>query len=118
VAASNVFCTTAAGFTADLHQPPKLTLAATAGVRARRSTRIRLTLSKISEITMTAVRAGRTMSSETAQIGHGTHMLSWTPTQPGRYTISVSATDLAGNRARTSLSLSVAAAPRGRYQRR
>jgi D-glucuronyl C5-epimerase C-terminus len=109
-AAANIFCTTAANFAAYLHQPPRLVLAVIGRVRAGRSARVELTLSKISNITMVAVRSGRTMSSAREQLAHGKRTLTWTPTRPGRYTITVSATDLAGNTARSSLGVTVAAA--------
>jgi hypothetical protein len=109
--AANVYCTTAADFTAYLHQPPKLALTMAGTSRARRSAPLRLTLSKISNIVVVAVHGGRATSSIHEQLGHGTRLLAWTPPTAGRYTITVSATDLAGNSARTSLAVSVASAP-------
>jgi D-glucuronyl C5-epimerase C-terminus len=116
--AANIYCTTAADFTADLHQPPKLALALTGTVRAGQTTQVRLTLSKISDITMSAVRSGHTVSSSGEQLGHGTQLLAWTPAAAGRYTITVGATDLAGNSARTSLVVTVAPAPAAHAKRR
>jgi hypothetical protein len=110
--ASNVFCTTAADFASDLHQPPKLALAVTGTVRAGRPAAVELTLSKISNVTMVATRAGRITSSVREQLGHGVRTLGWTPAKPGRYSITVAATDLAGNAARISLAVTVAHAPR------
>jgi hypothetical protein len=115
--ATNIYCTTAAAFAADLHQPPKIALAATRTIRATRPTAIRLTLSKISEVTMTAALAGRVLASSREQLAHGTPTLPWTPTRAGRYTIAVTATDLAGNTARTSLVVTVLAAPAARHRR-
>jgi D-glucuronyl C5-epimerase C-terminus/Putative Ig domain len=112
--AGNVFCTTATDFAADLHVPPKLALRVTGRLRAGATAHVHLTLSKISNVALNAVRAGRTMTSVHEQLGHGTRTLSWTPAKPGRYTIEVTATDLAGNTGRTSVAVTVAAATAAR----
>jgi D-glucuronyl C5-epimerase-like protein len=115
--ATNIYCTTAAAFATDLHEPPKIALALTGTIRATRPAAIRLTLSKISEVTMTAAHAGRVVASSREQLAHGTPTLAWTPSRAGRYTIAVTATDLAGNTARTSLVVTVLAAPAARHGR-
>ena len=84
-----------------------------AGARqAGRAAALRLTLSKISNVAVVVAtrRAGST-SIVNEQLGHGTRLLGWTPRTPGRYAITVSATDLAGNIARTGVAVTVAAAP-------
>jgi hypothetical protein len=112
-AAANIFCATATDFADDLHQPPTLALHVSGRLRAGATAHLHLTLSKISNVVLTAVRAARTTTSVREQLGHGTRTLSWTPTKPGRYKIAVTATDLAGNTGRTSIAVTVAAAATG-----
>ncbi len=116
--ATNVFCTTAAAFAADLHKPPKVALGIAGRPRAGRPTDVSVTLSKVSNVAMTAVRRGRVTAAIDAQLPRGTAGLRWTPTAAGRYAITVRATDLAGNAAQTSLVVSVTAARPARPRHR
>ncbi|MEA2298542.1 MAG: hypothetical protein QOF77_1478 [Solirubrobacteraceae bacterium] len=110
----DVYCTTADHFTAYVHQPPTIAIAAAGPDRAGRPVRLRLALSKISEVTLTASRAGQTVYRMTEQLGHGTRMVVWHPAQPGRYGLSASATDLAGNSAAAGAAVTVAPAAKHR----
>lgn len=96
-ASADVYCTTAAHFTSYMHQKPVLGLTPVGRARAGHAARVRLLLSKISTLTLSASRAGHVVYRTRLQLGHGTRMLDWRPPKAGRYRLSASATDLAGN---------------------
>jgi hypothetical protein len=62
---------------------------------------VRFSLDKISRVGMTITDSrGRTMLATSAVVGRGAHFYTWrSPSKPGRYTLRLSAIDLAGNRA-------------------
>jgi hypothetical protein len=45
--------------------------------------------------------------SETLRLGHGSHALRWRPRKAGTYSVVLLATDLAGNSARASTSVTI-----------
>ncbi len=97
-----IYCTTAQHFTADLHTPPAIALLSHTLPEAARAG-VRLSLSKIATVSLTIRRGGRVVWSNSALVERGDPRLLWvTPAKPGAYTVSVSAVDLAGNRASTS----------------
>jgi hypothetical protein len=98
----DVYCTAADHFTAYMHQPPGIAIAAVGRDRAGAPARLRVALSKISQVTLTASRGGRAVYRTTERLGHGTRTLTWRPAQPGRYRLTATATDLAGNAAATA----------------
>jgi hypothetical protein len=110
----DVYCTAADHFTAYMHQPPGIAIAAVGRSRAGAPARLRIGLSKISEVTLTASRGGRAVYRTTERLGHGTRTLTWRPAQPGRYRLTVAATDLAGNAA-ASATVATVAAPAHRH---
>ncbi|HEV2998027.1 MAG TPA: D-glucuronyl C5-epimerase family protein [Solirubrobacteraceae bacterium] len=97
-----IYCTTAQRFTADLHTPPAIALLSHAfggGVRAG----VKMSLSKISTITLTVREGVRVVWSNRATVEHGDPRLLWiTPRKGGTFKVELSAVDLAGNRASTS----------------
>jgi hypothetical protein len=107
----DLYCTTAERFTAYMHQPPAITLAAAGPARAGGAARLRLALSKISRVTVIARHDGRTAYRMSQQLGYGTRVLVWHPRQAGSYRLSAAATDLAGNAAATAATVVVAPAP-------
>lgn len=119
VNADAIYCTTAQHFTAYLHTRPVVSLL-TRRVRSGRPTDVHLQLSKISRVTMTVRRGGQVVFVGSAQLGHGTPSLRWpSPGRPGSYTLSLSAVDLAGNRASVPTTITVLApARRGTRARR
>jgi hypothetical protein len=118
IGADQIYCETATAFTADLHTPPKLELL-THTLAAGAPGAITFSLSKIATVTVAVTRSGRSYlrSSFTAQSGD--HRVLWrVPAHPGTYTITLGATDPAGNHGSLALALRVRArAHRGRSKR-
>ncbi len=96
-----VYCDAATRFKAYLKVPP-VVARNTRRIRAGKSARIGFSLDKVSRVGMTVADArGRTLFSTSAVVYRGQHYYTWrTPAKPGRYKLTLSATDLAGNRAR------------------
>jgi hypothetical protein len=95
-----VFCDAATRFQSYLEVPPSIARS-TRRVRAGKPARIAFSLDKISRAGMTITDSrGRTMLSTSAVVGRGARYFTWrSPTKAGTYTLRLSATDLAGNRA-------------------
>jgi len=103
------YCTTAQRFTTYLKTRPVVSLL-THRVRGRRPTDVRVALSKVSRVTMTIRSTGHVVFVGSGQLGHGTPSLRWpSPGRPGPYTVTLSAVDLAGNRASTRAPVTVVA---------
>ena len=104
-----VYCTTGAAFASDLKTPPAMTLL-TRRLRAGRYALVRFSLSKVSRVGMTIRRDGdgRTALATSASVSHGTHGYGWTvPSAPGRYDVTLTGTDLAGNGGRATGTIEV-----------
>lgn len=98
-----VYCDTAARFTTFLKTPPVLGLATTpkpAAPKPGHRLTLRYSLSKVSIVTTSVTRMGKAVAGRTVRLGHGRRRLAFTPKRPGRYTVTITAVDLAGNRAR------------------
>src|SRR3954470_5367633 len=97
------YCGAAQHFTAYLAVPPAIQVLPVT-VRPKRTGRLRFTLSKVSRVSVSIARGTRTVSTiYLGTIGHGRRTVSWkAPKQTGDYTVSVSATDLAGNQGSAS----------------
>jgi hypothetical protein len=96
-----VYCDTAQSFTDQLTQPPTVA-PLTRRIRGGKPAQLKFQLSKISRVGVTVIDARRrTVFSTSAVAGHGDRFFTWTktPAKAGLYTLRVSATDLAGNRA-------------------
>lgn len=103
------YCTTADRFTTYLRQPPRVVLQASPRPRLRRRATIRFTVSKVSFVTLTVRRRGAVVVQETARVGRGRHRLAWGPPRhTGAVSVSLRATDLAGNSAAVSGAVRVA----------
>jgi hypothetical protein len=92
-----LYCDTAQRFTTDLTAKPVLTIAPPPTLRAKGSGTLRFTLSKVSTVTITAVRRGSVVLHRTARVGRGRHTVGLRPTKAGPLLIGVRAVDLAGN---------------------
>jgi len=116
-----VYCTTAQRFTADLHTPPALRLLTHKLPEAVRGG-VAIGLSKIATVSITVRRGSRVVWTNRALVQGGRPRLLWvTPRNGGAYSVSVAATDLAGNTAGTSGTIVLApaarAAPPGGHHR-
>src|SRR3954447_25250355 len=92
------YCGAAQHFTAYLAQPPAIQVLP-ATLRPKHTGRLRFTLSKVSRVTLSVARGTKTVTTiSLGTTGHGRHTVSWkAPKRTGDYTVSVSATALAGN---------------------
>jgi hypothetical protein len=97
IAADDVYCTTAQRFSADLSTPPAISLLSKTlpgGARAG----VQMSLSKISTVRLIVRRGGRVVWTNSATVEHGRPRLLWlTPSAGGTFSVTLSATDLAGN---------------------
>jgi hypothetical protein len=107
------YCRTAQRFTKDLTTPPKLAVKLPRKApRAKARVTVRITLDKVSAVTVTAVRAGKVVLSHSARWSRGTHTIRIAPSQAGPLTIRAGATDLAGNAGSDQAVLHVRPAPK------
>jgi D-glucuronyl C5-epimerase C-terminus len=92
------YCGAADRFTADLAIPPAIQVLPVT-LEPKQSGKLRFTLSKISRVSVTIARGSRTVATlYPGTLAHGTKALRWAvPKQTGTYTVTVDATDLAGN---------------------
>ena len=97
IAGDQIYCSTAQSFTEDLTTPPAVELLSRTlpgGARAG----VEISLSKISTVTLTVHRGSRTVWSVRATVPAGHPKLLWvTPTAGGSYSVTLTASDLAGN---------------------
>jgi hypothetical protein len=113
---NNVFCTVAASFKADLKQPPVITLGHLTSTHATIVAHVPMKLSKISAVTFAVSYASHVVSQTTLELGHGSHSLTWRPPHAGTWTVTLAATDLAGNRAQATTTVKILAAPAHRHK--
>jgi D-glucuronyl C5-epimerase-like protein len=97
IAADAIYCTTAQRFTAYLHTPPAITLLSRT-LRGGTRAGVQMSLSKISSVQLTVRQGAHVVWSNSATVEHGKPRLLWpTPTRGGTFSITLTATDLAGN---------------------
>jgi hypothetical protein len=102
ISGDEIYCTTASKFTADLHTPPVISLLTSALPTGSRAG-VQVSLSKISTVHITIRRGGSTVWTNSATVERGKPKLLWmTPSAPGAYSVGITATDLAGNFATAS----------------
>jgi hypothetical protein len=108
IAGDAIYCTTAEHFTAYEHTPPVISLITTTLPTSSRAG-VQLSLSKVSTVRLTVRLGGSVVYSTSATVERGRPKLLWpTPTKGGTYAITLSATDLAGNFATASGTITVA----------
>jgi hypothetical protein len=90
------YCQTAERFTEYLTTEPSIALRSTTG-RAGQAGLLRLTLSKVSTVSVTVSRAGRVVLARTVRLGHGKRSLPFKPAKGGPHVVRLRAVDLAGN---------------------
>jgi hypothetical protein len=93
-----VYCDTAARFLTYQETPP-VVAPRTSRIRTGAPARIAFSLDKISRVGMTVLDSrGRRVLSTSAVVGHGKRFFTWSrPAKAGRYTLRLTATDLADN---------------------
>jgi hypothetical protein len=112
-----LYCSTAQRFTKDLTTPPVLKVKLPKEKpRAKSRVTIRITLDKVSSVTVTAARAGQVVFSQSGRWARGTHIIRIAPAQRGALTIRAGAVDLAGNAGSGQAVLHVRAAPKGKHK--
>jgi hypothetical protein len=102
-----LYCDTAQRFTADLATKPALTISPPSALRAKSAGSVPFTLSKVSSVTITAVRRGSVVLQRTARLGRGRHKVAVRPTKAGPLLVRVRAVDLAGNAGATEATVEV-----------
>jgi hypothetical protein len=112
IAGDQIYCTTAQHFAADLHTAPVIALRTktlNGGVRGG----VEVSLSKVSNVSITVRHGAHTVWRTGAVVSAGRPRLLWpTPRSGGTFTVTVTAVDLAGNRATTSGTIVVRRAAR------
>jgi D-glucuronyl C5-epimerase-like protein len=107
IAGDQLYCTTAQRFGAYLHTPPAIALISRT-LRGGTRAGVQMSLSKISTVQLTVRQGGRVVWSNAATVEHGKPRLLWlTPARGGSFSVTLTATDLAGNFATTSGTLLV-----------
>jgi D-glucuronyl C5-epimerase C-terminus len=102
-----VYCDTAERFTRYLHEPPRIR-GISRWARARARGFLRFWLSKRSAVVVSVRRGSRLVWFGRSPASTGAHAWPWrAPSRPGRYTITVLATDIAGNAGRATARLRV-----------
>ena len=92
-----IYCTTAQRFTAYESTPPLVSLV-TKALRANTRAGVQISLSKVSNVRMTIRQGGRVVWTNGATLARGRPRLLWTtPAKGGTYSVTLSATDPAGN---------------------
>jgi hypothetical protein len=76
-------------------------------VRVHRLTRVRFTLSKISNVSFAVTYNGLASAIDSSLVPHGAHYFVWRPAHAGAYTITLSAVDAAGNKSSVTAAVTV-----------
>jgi hypothetical protein len=102
IAADQVYCATAQQFGEDLRTPPSIALL-TRTLRGSTRGGVQVSLSKIATVGLTVRQGARVVWTNRATVEGGRPKLLWiTPAKGGTFTVSLTATDLAGNFSTTS----------------
>jgi D-glucuronyl C5-epimerase C-terminus len=97
IAADQIYCTTAQRFTADVKTPPAIALLSHS-LRGGTRAGVQFSLSKISSVSLIVRQGSRVIWSNRATVEHGRPRLLWvTPAKGGSFSVTLTATDLAGN---------------------
>jgi len=111
IAGDGIYCTTAERFSADLHTPPAIALL-TSTLRGGARGGVQVSLSKVSTVAITVRRGASVVWRNSAIVERGRPKLLWlTPSAGGSFSVTVTATDPAGNLSSTSGTIVVK--PRG-----
>jgi hypothetical protein len=105
----SVYCATRARFERYLHERTRVAVRFAGRRRVGRTLTVRVTLSKISCVTLTVRRDGRVVVARTIVMRRGTHGLPFVPSRRGSLAVKVQARDLADHRTTVTRSLEVSA---------
>ncbi|HUA75222.1 MAG TPA: D-glucuronyl C5-epimerase family protein [Solirubrobacteraceae bacterium] len=102
-----IYCTTAQKFTSYLKTPPVISLL-TRTLKGGTRAGVQISLSKISTVRLTVRQGSRTIWTNSAYLARGKPKLLWTtPRAGGNFSVTVSATDPAGNFATSTGTIAV-----------
>jgi D-glucuronyl C5-epimerase C-terminus len=102
IAGDQIYCTTAQSFYTDVHTPPTIALL-TKTLRGGTRGGVQMSLSKISTVNMTVKQGSHVVWRNSATVEGGKPKLLWvTSTKGGTFSVTLTATDLAGNFATTT----------------
>ncbi len=107
--ANPAYCGLQTRFTAYLHQPPRVSISVRGPRRARRAMTVRVTLSKVSAVSLRIRRGSRVILARDLTLRRGTHSFRLEPSRRGTLAIGVQARDLAGNAGAAARDVSVSA---------
>jgi len=102
-----LYCSIARRFTADLRRPTRMRLIGASPLRARRTARVRVLVSKVSCVTVKVRRGGRVVATLVRVLSRGQGVFFWTPPRPGAYSLAIDARDLAGHHTPASRAITV-----------
>jgi D-glucuronyl C5-epimerase-like protein len=102
-----VYCDVAKRFNGYLRQRTRLRLVGASPLRARRTARVRVLVSKVSCVTVTVRRGGRVVATLVRVLARGQGVFFWTPPRAGAYAIGIDARDLAGHHTPASQAVTV-----------
>ena len=100
------YCNAADRFDGYLTTAPRASIRGKA-LRAKSRGTVRVWVNKISNVTITVSQKGQQIASRGGQFGRGTYDVAVRPRSGGKLTVTVIATDLAGNRKQESAALTV-----------
>lgn len=107
IAGDQVYCTTAQKFTTYLTTPPAISLL-TKTLKGGTRAGVQVSLSKVSTVRLTVRQGSRTVWTNSAYVGRGRPKILWsTPAGGGTFSVTLSATDPAGNFSTTTGSIVV-----------
>jgi hypothetical protein len=102
IAGDEIYCTTAQHFTTYLKTPPVISLL-TKTLKGGARAGVQLSLSKVSTVKLTVRQGSRVVWTNSAYVGRGKPKLLWaTPASGGTFSVTLAATDPAGNFATTN----------------
>ena len=103
----SIYCSKAASFDKDLHQPAQVSIVGPRTARAKKPVRIAIRVDKISCLTIQILRGETVVYQPTWYFPRGVHSFTWAPPHPGRYRVHVLARDLMSRQSRADSSLRV-----------
>ncbi|MEA2150856.1 MAG: hypothetical protein QOD69_2686 [Solirubrobacteraceae bacterium] len=93
------YCATGRRFARYVREPPRVAIAKLRGVRARRATTIRFSLSKVARVRVLVWGARGVELRRDLRLARGQHGVRWVPALRGRHRVRIVATGPAGTRA-------------------